>query len=81
MPKTESQKREKTIEELKQEEILTVPEAARIVRLTKPKVYAMIKRGDFPAIKIPGFKNTYKVSQADLRKWMQANQFDPERGG
>lgn len=70
-------KKERAIEELGREEILTVPEAARLVRLTKPKVYEMIKRGDFPAIKVSGYKNTYKVSQSDLRQWMKANRHSP----
>lgn len=70
---------EKTIEELKREEWLTVAEAGRYARIPRSKMYELVKAGEVPATKIPGYGNTYKVNRRRLDQWMHENEYDPAK--
>ena len=66
---------------------LTLPDVAEILNTSVAQVYAMVRRGDLPAIKIGG-RGQWRVSEADLedyiaqqrvetRKFIDAHPFDP----
>ena len=44
---------------------LTLPDVAEILNTSVAQVYAMVRRGDLPAIKIGG-RGQWRVSEADL---------------
>ncbi|MCL4264780.1 MAG: helix-turn-helix domain-containing protein [Anaerolineae bacterium] len=50
--------------------ILTIPETAEYLKLSKSKVYAMAQRGEIPTIRIG--KNV-RIRITDLKKWLEAN--------
>ena len=57
-------------------EMLNVPEAMRVLRLSRTMVYDLLKSGELPGIKIGG---TWRIPVADLRRWFEANRvFEPE---
>lgn len=47
---------------------VSAPEAARLLGVSKPKVYELMNRADFPAFKLGG---RTLVSVDGLRKWVQ----------
>jgi excisionase family DNA binding protein len=66
---------------------LTLPDVAEILSTSVAQVYAMVRRGDLPAIKIGG-RGQWRVSEADLeehiaqlrvetRKFIDDHPFDP----
>ena len=52
------------------EQLLTAPEVARYLKLSRSKVYYLIARKRLPHIKIG--KNV-RIRQMDLEKWLEAN--------
>lgn len=50
--------------------ILTIPEVAKYLKLSKSKVYGMVARNEIPYIRIG--KNV-RIKQSDLEKWLQEN--------
>ena len=54
------------IEEL--DPVLTVPETAEYLKLSKSKVYLLVKMGEIPAIKIG--KNV-RIRVMDLMNWLE----------
>ena len=57
------------------ETILTVPQVAEYLQLSKSKLYQMVKRGEIPHIKIG--KNV-RIRESDLLEWLDA-QHEPSR--
>ena len=66
---------------------LTLPDVAEILNTSVAQVYAMVRRGDLPAIKIGG-RGQWRVSETDLedyiaqqrvetRKFIDDHPFDP----
>ena len=66
---------------------LTLPDVAEILSTSVAQVYAMVRRGDLPAIKIGG-RGQWRVSEDDLsdhieqlraatREFIDAHPFDP----
>lgn len=51
------------------EEILTIPEVAKYLKLSKSKTYAMVQRREIPHIKVG--KNV-RVRMTDLERWLAA---------
>jgi len=49
------------------EDILTIPEVAAYLKMSKAKIYNMVRRGEIPHIKVG--KNV-RVRQADLQDWL-----------
>jgi len=69
---------EKTLEEIKREEYLTVAEAARYARFTKPQIYEMVKTGLIPATRVPGKPHTIRIQRTDLEAFMERNKIKPQ---
>jgi len=51
-----------------EETIYTVPEVAAYLKICKSKLYAMIRRGEIPHIKIG--KNV-RILESDLEAWLE----------
>jgi excisionase family DNA binding protein len=51
-------------------EMLNVPDAMRVLRLSRTMVYDLLRCGELPGIKIGG---TWRIPVADLRRWLDAN--------
>lgn len=51
------------------EEILTIPEVARFLKLSRSKAYYLVQRKQIPHIKIG--KNV-RVRKSELEKWLQS---------
>ena len=47
---------------------ISAPEAARLLGVSKPKVYELMNRGDFPAFKLGG---RTLISVDGLREWVK----------
>ena len=47
---------------------VSAPEAARLLGVSKPKVYELMARGDFPSFKVGG---RTLVSVEGLREWVK----------
>jgi excisionase family DNA binding protein len=69
------------------ERFLTLPDVAELLSTSVAQVYAMVRRGELPAIKIGG-RGQWRVSEDDLeeyvrqlraetRKFIEAHPFDP----
>ena len=50
------------------ETIMTVPQVAEYLQISKSKIYLMIKRGEIPYIRIG--KNV-RVLESDLEEWLE----------
>ena len=49
------------------EEIMTIPEIADYLKLSKSKVYKMVQKGDIPSIKIG---KSVRLRRTDFVDWM-----------
>ena len=49
------------------EEIYTIPEVARYLKLSKSKVYYLVQAGEIPHLKIG---RNVRIRENDLKKWM-----------
>ena len=50
------------------EEIYTIPEVARYLKLSKSKVYYMVQNGDIPHLKIG---RNVRIREKDLQRWIE----------
>jgi excisionase family DNA binding protein len=66
----------KSLTTSKDSDILTIPEVARYLKLSKSKVYAMVQRREIPHIQIG--KNV-RVRIADLENWLAARSVQARR--
>jgi len=57
--------------------ILTIPEVARYLKVSKSKIYSLVSRQEIPHLKIG---RNVRIRQADLQMWMkkQTNQLSFE---
>ena len=58
------------------EEILTPREVADYLKISKSKVYYLIRRGEIPYIRI---QRNVRVKLSDLLAWLEKNQFGCSR--
>jgi len=57
-------------------EMLVVPDAMRVLRLSRTMVYDLLKCGELPGIKIGG---TWRIPVTDFRRWLDSNRvIEPE---
>jgi len=50
------------------EEIMTIPEVARYLKLSKSKVYYLVQIGEIPHLKLG---RNVRIRDTDLKKWME----------
>ena len=50
------------------EEIMTPPQVAQYLKMSKAKVYSLIQRGELPHIRIG---RNVRVREADLHQWIE----------
>jgi excisionase family DNA binding protein len=50
------------------DEILTVPDVARLLKVADKTVYTMAQRGEIPAFKVRG---PWRFKRADLDRWIE----------
>jgi excisionase family DNA binding protein len=50
------------------DEIMTIPQVARYLKMSKSKVYYLIQRREIPHIKI---QRNVRIKQSELEKWLQ----------
>ncbi len=55
------------------DEIMTVPEVARYLKISKAKIYALVSQKQIPHIRI---QRNVRIRKADLEKWIQSNLSD-----
>ena len=58
--------------EQSQDQILTIPEVARYLKLSRSKVYLLVTQKKIPYIRIG--KNV-RIRQSDLETWIEANRY------
>ncbi len=49
------------------ETILTIPEVARYLKISKSKIYYLVQRGEIPYIRIG---RNVRIKESDLMKWL-----------
>ena len=63
-----------------QDEILTLPEVAQLLKVAEKTVYSMAQKGQLPAFKVGG---QWRFKRADLDQWIEqqkaASRDDGER--
>ncbi len=63
-----------------QDEILTLPEVAQLLKVAEKTVYSMAQKGQLPAFKVGG---QWRFKRADLDQWIEqqkaASRDDRER--
>jgi len=50
------------------EEIFTIPEVARYLKLSKSKVYYLVQNGEIPHLKIG---RNVRIRENDLKRWIE----------
>ena len=50
------------------EEIMTIPEVARYLKLSKSKVYYLVQIGEIPHLKLG---RNVRIRDVDLKKWIE----------
>lgn len=50
------------------EEILTIPEVAEYLKISKAKVYLMVQRKQIPHLKL---NRNVRIRRSDLEKWLE----------
>ena len=60
------------------DEVLTIREAAALLKLAEKTVYAMAAAGEIPAFKIRG---QWRIKRAELDRWIDAQPRGGETGG
>lgn len=48
--------------------VLTIPEVARYLKISKSKIYDLVSRKEIPHLKIG---RNVRIRQADLQRWME----------
>ena len=57
---------------------LTLPDVAEILSTSVAQVYAMVRRGDLPAIKIGG-RGQWRVSEGDLEDYIAQQRVETQK--
>ncbi len=55
------------------DEIMTIPEVARYLKISKSKLYWLVQTQQIPHIKIG---RNVRVRQSDLERWIEAQKYD-----
>ena len=50
------------------DEIFTIPEVARYLKLSKSKVYALVQTGEIPHLKIG---RNVRIRETELKQWIE----------
>lgn len=50
------------------EELLTLEELARYLKISKPTLYKMVEKGKIPALKIA---NQWRFKKDDINRWLE----------
>lgn len=58
------------------EKLLTPPQVAEILQISKAKVYLMIQRGEIPYVRL---ERNVRVRESDLLKWLEAKTVREEK--
>lgn len=56
--------------EMQMNDILTIPEVARYLKLSKSKVYYLVQQGKIPHIKIG---RNVRIKESELQQWLEQN--------
>ena len=56
--------------------IMTIPEVAKYLKISKAKIYYMVQRNDLPHIRID---RNVRVLRSDLISWLQAKKNNPSQ--
>ncbi|MBL8695930.1 MAG: helix-turn-helix domain-containing protein [Planctomycetes bacterium] len=59
------------------DEILTLPEVARLLKVAEKTVYAMAKRAQLPAFKVGG---QWRFKRVDLDQWVEDQKAAQRKG-
>ena len=55
------------------QEVLTVPEVARILKISRSKAYRLAERGEIPVLRIG---KSVRVLRRDLERWVEERRED-----
>ena len=61
---------------MEMENLMTLKEVARLLRLSPQTLYKMLKQSSIPAVKIG---NQWRFEQAQVRAWLMSHGSGPER--
>ena len=50
------------------EELLTLEELAKYLKISKPTLYKMVEKGKIPALKIA---NQWRFKKSDINRWLE----------
>ena len=50
------------------DEILTIPQVAEYLQISKAKLYLMVQRGEIPHLKL---NRNVRIRRSDLEKWLE----------
>ncbi len=54
------------------EAILTIPEVARYLKISKSKIYYLVQRREIPHVKIG---RNVRIKESELTKWLDKHQY------
>ena len=58
------------------EAIMTIPEVARYLKISKSKIYYLVQRREIPHVKIG---RNVRIKESELTKWLDRHQYSPSR--
>lgn len=58
------------------DEILTLPEVSRLLKVAEKTVYTMAQRGEMPAFKVRG---QWRFKRADIDLWIEQQKSEPPK--
>lgn len=53
-------------------DLLTVSEAAAILRVSKPQVYLLCEKKELPHLRLGGANKSIRIDRQELMKWLEA---------
>ena len=56
--------------EQRQDQILTIPEVAKYLKLSRSKVYSLVAKRTIPSLRMG---RNVRIREADLKKWIESN--------
>jgi excisionase family DNA binding protein len=67
-----------THETLETREFLTVDEAARRLRVSRPTTYRLVRAGILPAVRIGDGSGPIRIPAGELADWLDEHRIQPE---
>jgi len=61
---------------MSEEKLLSVPEVAHLLNVSKSSLYAMTRRGRIPAIRVGGM---FRYVPAEIETWLETNRLSAAR--